>query len=92
MLEGLLEPGFELAPDPPIVAEATSGAIYALLYDIDLHRVPGRLAELVRMSTYISLAPFVGAEAAYKVAVGGTEIRETAIREGGGFVRVDASG
>jgi AcrR family transcriptional regulator len=74
-IEGLLEPGYELAPETPAVAgEAIGGAIYALLYDIDVPRVPGRLAELVRMSSYISLVPFLGAEEAYAVTVGNGRI------------------
>ena len=71
MIEDLLEPGYELAPQTPaVVGEAIGGAIYALLYDIDVPRVPGRLPELVRMSAYISLTPFLGAEEAYAVVVG----------------------
>ncbi len=75
MIEGLLEPGYELAPEtPPVVGEAIGGAIYALLYDIDVPRVPGRLAELIRMSAYISLVPFLGAEEAYAVVVGNERV------------------
>ncbi len=76
MIEDLLEPGYELAPETPaVVGEAIGGAIYALLYDIDVPRVPGRLPELVRMSAYISLMPFLGAEEAYAVAIGEGRIK-----------------
>jgi AcrR family transcriptional regulator len=71
-LEALLAPGYELAPEtPPIAAEAIGGAIYALVYDQVRSRGPESLPELVPMSTYMTLAPFIGAEEAYELAAGG---------------------
>ena len=70
-LEALLAPGYELAPEtPPIAAEAIGGAIYALVYDQVKAKGPESLPELVPMSTYMTLAPFLGAEEAYELAVG----------------------
>jgi AcrR family transcriptional regulator len=70
-MEGLLQPGYAIAPDvPPIVAEAVGGALYALLYDFVKDRGPNRLLELVPMFVYVTLTPFLSAEEAYEVAVG----------------------
>jgi AcrR family transcriptional regulator len=70
-LEALLAPGYELAPDtPPIAAEAIGGAIYALVYDQVRAKGPESLPELVPMATYMTLAPFLGAQEAYELAVG----------------------
>jgi AcrR family transcriptional regulator len=70
-LEALLRPGYELAPEtPPIAAEAIGGAIHALAYDQVKARGPESLPELVPMSTYMTLAPFLGAERAYELAAG----------------------
>jgi AcrR family transcriptional regulator len=70
-LEALLAPGYELAPDtPPIAAEAIGGAIYALTYDQVKAKGPESLPELVPMATYMTLAPFLGAEEAYALADG----------------------
>ncbi len=69
-LEGLLTPGYELAPDtPPIAAEAIGGAIYALIHDQVKSKGPERLPELAPMATYMTLAPFLGAEQAYERAM-----------------------
>ncbi len=71
-LENLLAPGYELAPDTPaIAAEAIGGAIHALAYDQVKTKGPESLPELVPMSTYLTLAPFLGAEQAYELASGG---------------------
>jgi hypothetical protein len=71
-LDALLSPGYELAPDTPLIAaEAIGGAIYALVYDQVKTRGPESLPELVPMSTYMTLAPFIGAEEAYELASGG---------------------
>jgi AcrR family transcriptional regulator len=73
-LEALLAPGYELAPEaPPIAAEAIGGAIYALVYDQVKAKGPESLPELVPMATYMTLAPFIGAEDAYSLATGGTD-------------------
>jgi AcrR family transcriptional regulator len=70
-LEALLAPGYELAPNTsPIAAEAIGGAIYALVYDQVKARGPESLSELVPMATYMTLAPFLGADAAYELATG----------------------
>jgi AcrR family transcriptional regulator len=68
-LEALLVPGYERAPDtPPIAAEAIGGAIYALIYHQVKQKGPESMPELVPMATYMTLAPFVGAEEAYERA------------------------
>jgi AcrR family transcriptional regulator len=68
-LEALLAPGYELAPaTPAIAAEAIGGAIYALVYDHVRAKGPESLPELVPMATYITLAPFLGAEEACELA------------------------
>jgi len=70
-LEALLGPGYEIAPDtPPIAAEAIGGAIYALVYDHVKAKGPKSMPELVPMATYMTLAPFLGAEEAYALAAG----------------------
>ena len=70
-LEALLAPGYELAPDtPPIAAEAIGGAIYALIYDQVKAKGPESMPELVPMATYMTLAPFLGAEEAFELANG----------------------
>ena len=70
-LEALLAPGYELAPDtPPIAAEAIGGATYALAYEQVRTKGPESLPELVPMATYMTLAPFLGAEQAHEVACG----------------------
>ena len=64
-------PGYELAPDtPPIAAEAIGGAIYALIYDQVKAKGPESMPELVPMATYMTLAPFLGAEDAFALANG----------------------
>jgi AcrR family transcriptional regulator len=69
-LEELLAAGFELAPEaPPLAPEATAGALYALLYDFVRENGPERLPELLPTANYLTLAPFLGAEDAYRVAV-----------------------
>jgi AcrR family transcriptional regulator len=70
-MEGLLEAGYEIAPEiPPITAEAIGGALYALFYDHVKQKGPERLAELVPWAVYVTLTPFIGAEEAYAVAIG----------------------
>ena len=73
LMEGLLKPGYELAPQTPkIAAEAIGGAVYALLYEQAKGRGPKRdLARMVAVAVYVALAPFVGAAEAYAVASGG---------------------
>jgi AcrR family transcriptional regulator len=69
-LETLLTAGYELAPEAPkVAAEAIGGAIYALLYDQVRTKGPESLPEMVPLATYVTLAPFVGAEQAFEIAV-----------------------
>lgn len=71
MMEGLLAPGYELKPNlPPITAEAIGGALYALFYDHVKEKGAERLAEMVPAAVYVTLAPFLGAQEAYALAVG----------------------
>jgi AcrR family transcriptional regulator len=78
-MEGLLQPGYEIAPDiPPIAAEAIGGALYALLYDFVKEKGPERLLELVPTAVYVTLVPFLDAEEAYAVAVGADQRRAPA--------------
>jgi AcrR family transcriptional regulator len=73
-LEALLAPGYELAPrTPAIAAEAIGGAIHALAYDQVKERGATSLPDLVPMSTYLTLAPFLGAEQAFELASGGRD-------------------
>ncbi len=70
-LHGFLEPGFERAPDqPPVIAEAIGGATNHLAYE----QIRRGGAELVPaqapLATYLTLAPFLGAEEAASVARG----------------------
>jgi AcrR family transcriptional regulator len=68
-LEALLVPGYEKAPDtPPIAAEAIGGAIYSLIYEQVRNNGPESLPDLAPMATYMTLAPFIGAEEAYERA------------------------
>ncbi len=70
-LEELLAAGFEVAPGAPALApEAAAGALQALLYDFVREHGPERLPELLPTATYLALAPFLGAEEAYAVALG----------------------
>ena len=64
-------PATSSRPDtPPIAAEAIGGAIYALVYDQVKAKGPESLPELVPMATYMTLAPFLGAEDAFALANG----------------------
>jgi hypothetical protein len=70
-LEALLAPGYETTPDTPaITAEAIGGAIYSLVYDQVKRKGPQSLPDLVPTATYMTLAPFTGAEEAYELATG----------------------
>jgi AcrR family transcriptional regulator len=69
-LEALLKPGYAIAPDVPgIAAEAIGGAIYALIHDQVKAKGAESLPELAPMATYMTLAPFLGAEEAYERAM-----------------------
>ncbi len=70
-MEGLLVPGFELKPDvSPVAAEAIGGAIYSMIYDQIKRGGAENMQEIAPLATYITLAPFVGAEQACTVANG----------------------
>jgi AcrR family transcriptional regulator len=70
-MEGLLQPGYEVAPEVPAIAgEAVGGALYALLYDFVRTEGPERLPALVPTFAYVTLAPFLDAEDAYEVSIG----------------------
>lgn len=53
---------------PPIVAEATVGGIYEVIYRRIVTEGPERLGELHPELTYLALAPFVGPATATRVA------------------------
>ena len=73
-LEALLTPGYELAPEtPPIAAEAIGGAGHALIHDQVKRSGPESLPELAPLATYLTLAPFLGADEAYERSVEGAE-------------------
>jgi AcrR family transcriptional regulator len=70
-MEALLVPGFERKPDAsPIAAEAIGGAIYSMIYDQVKQDGAGSIPEVAPLATYITLAPFIGAEEACAVANG----------------------
>jgi AcrR family transcriptional regulator len=51
-----------------IAAEASGGAVYALIYNQVKSKGPQALGEILPLATYVALAPFVGSERAYQVA------------------------
>jgi AcrR family transcriptional regulator len=68
-MEALLVPGFELKPDvTPIAAEAIGGAIYSMIYDQVKGGGAESMQEIAPLATYVTLAPFIGAEEACAVA------------------------
>ncbi len=69
ILEQVLAPGYELAPEAvPVASEAIGGAIYALVYaQIRRDRIE-RLRELAPTATFVAIAPFTGAGEACAVA------------------------
>jgi AcrR family transcriptional regulator len=70
-MEALLVPGFERNPDvPPIAAEAIGGAIYSMIYDQVQRSGAETMQEIAPLATYVTLAPFVGAEEACAIANG----------------------
>ena len=70
-MEALLVPGYERKPDAsPIAAEAIGGAIYSMIYDQVKRGGAESMQEIAPMATYITLAPFIGAEEACAVANG----------------------
>lgn len=70
-MEALLVPGFERNPSAsPIAGEAIGGAIYSMIYDQIKAGGAERMQEIAPLATYITLAPFIGAEEACAVANG----------------------
>jgi AcrR family transcriptional regulator len=70
-LVGFLAPGYERSPEvSPVAAEAIGGAIQALLHEQVCRHGPESLPELAPTATYLTLAPFLGAEEACAVANG----------------------
>lgn len=70
-LQELLGPGYELAPQlTPVTGEGIGGAIYAMLYDQVHAHGAGSIEAIAPLSTFIALAPFLGAEEACVVAGG----------------------
>jgi AcrR family transcriptional regulator len=70
-LQAFLAPGFEAAPElPPIVGEAIGGATYSLVYHQIRRAGAEDLPALAPLATYLTLAPFLGAEEAASVARG----------------------
>ena len=49
-------------------AEAIGGAVYALIHHQVKTNGPEAMAELAPMATYMTLAPFIGADEAYERA------------------------
>jgi AcrR family transcriptional regulator len=70
-MEALLVPGFERKPDAsPIAAEAIGGAIYSMIYDQVKRGGAESMQEIAPLATYVTLAPFIGAEEACAIANG----------------------
>ncbi len=70
-MEALLVPGYQLNPGvSPIAAEAIGGAIYSMIYDQVKRSGAESMQEIVPLATYVTLAPFVGADEACAVANG----------------------
>ena len=70
-LEELIAEGFEHEPGAPRLAtEAIVGALFSLTYKRLRDSGPSSLPSLAPLLTYITLAPFVGAEEACRIANG----------------------
>ncbi len=68
-LRAFLEPGYERSPKTPrIAAEAIGGAVYELAYRRVREGEAETLAQSAPQLTYLTLAPFLGAEEACAVA------------------------
>jgi len=69
-MEALLAPGAEVneVGAPAIAAEASGGAVYALVRDQVRRKGPANLPEILPLATYVALVPFIGPERAYEVA------------------------
>jgi AcrR family transcriptional regulator len=70
-LEVLLEEGRGRSPEvPPIATEMIAGAVYSLAYQQIRDSGPESLPQLAPICTYLTLAPFIGAEEAGAAANG----------------------
>jgi AcrR family transcriptional regulator len=70
-MEALLVPGYERNPEAsPIAAEAIGGAIYSMIYDQVKRGGAESMQEIAPLATYVTLAPFIGAEEACAIANG----------------------
>jgi AcrR family transcriptional regulator len=70
-MEALLVPGYEREPKAsPVAAEAIGGAIYSMIYDQIKRGGAETMQEIAPLATYVTLAPFIGAEEACAVANG----------------------
>jgi len=75
-LEELIDEGYRREPDAPaIAAEVIAGAIFSLTYKRLRESGPDSLPALAPLLTYITLAPFLGAEEACRVANGNGRAR-----------------
>jgi AcrR family transcriptional regulator len=68
----LLEPGFDAVPKssrpPAIAVEAITGGLFEVIFDYVVHGRARELPKLASQTTYIALAPFLGAREAGRVA------------------------
>src|SRR4051794_14359300 len=75
-MEALLVPGYELNPAAsPIAGEAIGGAIYSMIYEQVRHGGVEHMQEIAPLATYMTLAPFTGADEACAVANGSGRAR-----------------
>jgi AcrR family transcriptional regulator len=64
-----ISPGYDESPDTgPVVGEAVSGTLAALVYQQIRRHGPERLYEVAGIASFLALAPFIGAEAACTLA------------------------
>jgi AcrR family transcriptional regulator len=76
-LQGLIADGSGLAPEmPPIAAEGIVGGVFTLAYRHLRDGGPEALPALSPICTYITLAPFLGADEACRIANGVTRGRD----------------
>jgi len=76
ILEAVLSPAFESTPDvDPITLEAILGAAYTVLSDRLRSDGPEDLPKAAPLMTYVTLAPFLGADHACEIANGDSRRR-----------------
>jgi len=77
LAEGLVRPGYERAPEmPAIAAEAIGGALYSLFCEHVRAAGTKTATDMVPAAVYVTLAPFLGAEEAYRMAISGRKAVE----------------